>query len=207
MKELSQAWRDVLNMQFGINKAELHTLISSCSFANDKDFTELVSECWALFNPDDQKLCVADGAQCGHHALSVTVYCGNHRMCQRSPRALVLLGVVRRIDTLGVVCTFGIECKGSFDDKIDFIFDTFDLNGNGQLNRDELVRAEAARLAAAHVSHRCCGGAVWQTILCLATMLGLVRYIKPSLTPPSDEVCEEFSLKAFQAVRCLWRRS
>ena len=157
MKELSQAWRDVLNMQFGINKAELHTLISSCSFANDKDFTELVSECWALFNPDDQKLCVADGAQCGHHAPSVAVYGGSHCTCQRSLRAWLLLGVVCRIDTLGVVCTFGIECKGSFDDKIDFIFDTFDLNGNGQLNRDELVRAEAARVVAVHVSRRGCG--------------------------------------------------
>jgi len=63
VKELSQAWRDVLNMQFGITKAELHTLISSCSFANEKDFTELVSQCWDLFNPDDQKLCVQQ-AQC-----------------------------------------------------------------------------------------------------------------------------------------------
>ena len=34
----------------------------------------------------------------------------------------------------------------------------------------------------------------------LASLLGLTRFMKPGLTPPSDERCEEFAVKAFQAV-------
>ena len=183
VKELSQAWRDVLNMQFGINKAELHTLISSCSFASDRDFSELVNESWALFNPDDQKLCVALCRCYMRHATHsvITVFCF-------------------RIDTLGVICTFGIECQGSFDDKIDFVFDTFDLNGNGQINKDELVSAFPERVYILRGTAMLTCIRNLQTILCLASLLGLTRFMKPGLTPPSDERCEEFAVKAFQAV-------
>jgi len=55
---------------------------------------------------------------------------------------------VGRIDTLGVICTFGIQCQGTFDDKIDFVFDTFDLNANAHLNKDELVRAQCSSMVA-----------------------------------------------------------
>lgn len=54
--ELVQAWKDVLNMQFGVKREDLRTLIASCSFAADRDFTQLVEESWATFNPDDQTL-------------------------------------------------------------------------------------------------------------------------------------------------------
>lgn len=80
------------------------------------------------------------------------------------------------IDALGLICTFAIVCNAPFDDKINFVFDTFDFNQNGSISKDEL------------------------TIVAMAALLGMVRYTRPGADPPGDERCEEFADRAFKDI-------
>ena len=70
------------------------------------------------------------------------------------------------VDALGLICTFAIVSRADFSEKIDFVFKLFDFNGNGHISKDEL------------------------TILVMASLLGMVRYFRPSKPIPSDAACE-----------------
>ena len=59
MKELYDIWREQLQMSFGINKAQLRQIITTCSFAEGREFTPLIDRTWKSLNPDDAELCVA----------------------------------------------------------------------------------------------------------------------------------------------------
>jgi Ca2+-binding EF-hand superfamily protein len=49
-------------MAFGITKANLRAIITSCSFADGKDFTPLIDQTWKSLNPDGAELIDALGA-------------------------------------------------------------------------------------------------------------------------------------------------
>lgn len=54
--ELYQVWRDELQMSFGINKAQLRTMIANAPFAEGRDFTPLIDRVWKSLNPDEAEL-------------------------------------------------------------------------------------------------------------------------------------------------------
>jgi Ca2+-binding EF-hand superfamily protein len=49
-------------MAFGITKAQLRSIITSCSFAGGKDFTPLIDQTWKSLSPDGAELIDALGA-------------------------------------------------------------------------------------------------------------------------------------------------
>ena len=56
-----------------------------------------------------------------------------------------------RIDALGTICAFAVVSIGTFDAKVEFIFNVFDFNGNGSISEDELVRGGAAQCCNGHM--------------------------------------------------------
>jgi hypothetical protein len=55
---MHDVWRDQLAMSFGINKGQLKQIITSCSFADGRDFTPLIETTWKSLNPDGAELYV-----------------------------------------------------------------------------------------------------------------------------------------------------